>query len=258
MPELPEATTISSQLSTYINGSVLRKLIIKRNSIVKNGDLIKDIIGLECIEVNNYGKMVYFMFPNYWVVFHLALTGYLVVNPRRELFEHSIAEFYFDDNVVVFGAKRMFEKMILYNEYPFDKYGPDFRSVKPVDFVKIMSKHNKNIKVVLMDQKVIAGIGNIYACEALFDSRILPTRSTKNITVQEYYRLYNSLKDIIDLAVNKRGSTISDYIDAFGNKGEYQNYHKIYGKKFCPLCSSKVKTIKIQDRITYYCSTCQV
>lgn len=257
MPELPEATTISSQLSKFITNSKLIEIIIKKDSIIKNKELLKNIINQKCEEVNNYGKMVYFKFQNHWIVFHLALTGYLVINPKEELLNNTIVEFNFDKNKVIFGAKRMFEKMIVYESYPFSKYGPDFRSLKPLDFIKILTKTNKPIKVALMDQNLIAGIGNIYACESLFDAKILPTRNTRNITIQEYHKLFNSLHNIIKLAIEKRGSTISDYIDAFGNKGEFQNYHKIYGKKFCPECSKKVSTIKIQDRITYFCSNCQ-
>lgn len=257
MPELPEATTISSQLSPIIKGLTLNNIVIRKDNIIKNKHLLTNLIGMKCSEVSNYGKMVYFRFSSYWVVFHLALTGYLVVNPPQDLHKYSVAEFFLDNNIVVFGAKRMFEKMIVYDSYPFDKYGPDFRIIKPIEFIKILSKNNRNIKIALMDQKTIAGIGNIYACEALFKAGISPTRNTRNITAQEYHKLYNSLVEIINFAIQKRGSTISDYIDAFGNKGEYQYYHKIYGKKICPNCSSKVKTIKIQERLTYFCPVCQ-
>jgi formamidopyrimidine-DNA glycosylase len=261
MPELPEAITISSQLKKYLVNSILRKVDVKRSSIVKGVDIFK-LLGSKCIDVGNYGKMVYFKLlledsKDYWVVFHLALTGYLVVNPSDVFYKYSVVEFFFDDNVVIFGAKRMFEKMIVYDVYPFSKYGRDFRSIDPKDFINVMTKKNSIIKVALMDQSLVAGIGNIYACEALFDSGISPTRYTKNLTVQEYYKLYKSLKDILSLAVEKRGSTISDYVDAFGQRGEFQNYHKIYGKKRCPNCNSNVKVIRIQDRITYYCPNCQ-
>ncbi|MEN3015475.1 MAG: DNA-formamidopyrimidine glycosylase family protein [bacterium] len=257
MPELPEATTISTQLSALIKNRILSKLIIKKDSIIKNAYLLENLTGKVCQEVSNYGKMVYFRFDNYWIIFHLALTGYLVYNPPQELYVNSICEFYFDNDVVVFGAKRMFEKIIVYDRYPFDKYGPDFRSIKPLEFIKLMTKHSKPIKVALMDQNIIAGIGNIYACEALFKAGILPTKNTRNITAQQYHKLYNCIKEIINKAIEKRGSTISDYIDAFGQKGEYQNYHQVYGKKNCPVCNSKIKTTQIQDRITYFCSNCQ-
>ncbi|MFN3995388.1 MAG: DNA-formamidopyrimidine glycosylase family protein, partial [bacterium] len=186
MPELPEATTISSQLSPFIVGKKLKNVTIKKASIIKNSQMLPNLINLECIEVGNYGKMIYFKFPGYWIVFMLALTGYLVINPKEELYKYSIVEFNFD-NVVVFGAKRMFEKMIVYNVYPFEKYGPDFRNISALDFIKRMVKTKKYVKVALMDQKVIAGIGNIYACEALFEAGISPTRYTNNITAQEYY-----------------------------------------------------------------------
>lgn len=258
MPELPEAITISSQISPFISGKKLKSVTIKKGSIVKNAEMLSNLINSECIEVGNYGKMIYFKFPGYWIVFMLALTGYLVINPREELYRYSIVEFKFeDDNIVVFGAKRMFEKMIVFNFYPFEKYGPDFRNISPLDFIKGMVKVKKYIKVALMDQKVLAGIGNIYACESLFDSGISPTRYTYNTTAQEYHKLYKSLRSIIDLAIKKRGSTVNDYIDAFGNPGEYQNFHKVYGRKICPVCSSKIKITKIMGRITYFCPNCQ-
>ena len=257
MPELPEATTISNQLKPFLINKKLKEVIIKKSSIIKNSELLNSIVNSYCSEVSNYGKMVYFRFNQFWIVFMLALTGYIVINPKEDLYRYSIVEFYFEDSIVIFGAKRMFEKMIIYDSYPFDKYGPDFRIISPLDFIKIMTKTSKPIKVALMDQKLIAGIGNIYATEALFEAQILPTRNTKNITAQEYYKLYKSLNEVINKSIEKRGSTISDYIDAFGSYGEFQNYHQIYGKKYCPKCHSKIKITKVLDRITYFCPNCQ-
>jgi len=177
--------------------------------------------------------------------------------------EYKIIEFIFNINkeqekILFFSAKRLFEKVIFTkDENPFKKYGPPFNRLKTIDFINILSKIKKPIKIALMDQSLIAGIGNIYAIESLFCAKISPLRKASEITVQEYYKLYNCLKEILKESIKQRGSTISDYVDALGQEGNYQNFHKIYNKTKCPECNSKIKKIKIEDRITYYCPNCQ-
>ncbi|MGB9638053.1 MAG: DNA-formamidopyrimidine glycosylase family protein [bacterium] len=284
MPELPEATTISYQLKNYLNLSknfnehyyskvVLKKINIYKNSIIKNIELSNELVNKNLEEISNYGKIVYFKFSdNYWVLFHLALTGALLIKEllnqdKLNYFEkYKIIEFIFIDNnekdikerVIFFSAKRLFEKIVFIKDSnPFKKYGPPFNKLKPMDFINILSKVKKPIKVALMDQGLISGIGNIYAIESLFCAKISPLRKANDITIQEYYKLYNCLKEILKESIKNRGSTISDYVDALGQYGNYQNFHKIYNKPKCFECNSKTKRIKLEDRITYYCPNCQ-
>lgn len=279
MPEFPEATTIAFQLKQYLNlpnknnpSIVLKKINVYKNSIIKNIELIDEIVNKDLQEVSNYGKIIYFKFKdNYWVLFHLALTGALLIKELIDLkkisyFEkYKILEFVFNENgdnskekIILFTAKRLFEKVIfIKNNDPFKKYGPPFNKIKPIDFINILSKSKKPIKLALMDQSLIAGIGNIYAIESLFCAKISPLRKSNNITVQEYYKLYNCLKEILKESIKNRGSTISDYVDALGEYGNFQNFHKIYNKSKCPECGNKIKKIKIEERITYYCQNCQ-
>ena len=281
MPEYPEATTISSQIKNYFNLTknhpnlnypkiTLKKINIYKDSIIKNSELVNELINKNLEDVSNYGKIVYFKFNgNYWILFHLALTGALLIKEflppdKLNYFEkYKIIEFIFNINkdqerILFFSAKRLFEKVIFTkDENPFKKYGLPFNRLKTIDFINILSKIKKPIKIALMDQSLIAGIGNIYAIESLFCAKISPLRKASEITVQEYYKLYNCLKETLKESIKQRGSTINDYVDALGQEGNYQNFHKIYNKTKCPECNSKIKRIKIEDRITYYCPNCQ-
>ncbi|MCX7870417.1 MAG: hypothetical protein N2485_02430 [bacterium] len=281
MPEFPEATTIAYQLKQYLNipnnnnsSITLKKINIYKESIIKNIGLIDEIINRDLQEVSNYGKIIYFKFKDdYWILFHLALTGALlikeliVLNKINYFEKYKIIEFVFNeirdgnnlkDKIILFTAKRLFEKVIFIKDNnPFKKYGPPFNKLKPIDFINILSKIKKPIKLALMDQSLIAGIGNIYAIEGLFCAKISPLRKACDITVQEYYKLYSCLKEILKESIKNRGSTISDYVDALGEYGNFQNFHKIYNKSKCPQCNNKIKKIKIEERITYYCPDCQ-
>lgn len=287
MPELPETTTISYQIKKYLNPFdnyrvILKKVNIYKSSIIRNAELYKEIENRELEDISNYGKIIYFKFnDNYWILFYLALTGALLIKEllkrdKLEYFEkYKVIEFIFVDNknendweevkdkevkekIVFFSAKRLFEKIIFIKDSnPFKKYGPPFNKLKPLDFINILSKVRKPIKVALMDQSLVAGIGNIYAIESLFCAKISPLRKTNDITIQEYYKLYNCLKEILKESIKNRGSTISDYVDALGIEGYFQNFHKIYNKPKCPECNYKTKKIKLEDRITYYCPNCQ-
>ena len=239
MPELPEATTISLQLKKYLNipsqNLFLKKIIIHKGSIIKNPDLKFQLLNRKLEEVSNYGKIVYFKFTdNYWILFHLALTGAILIKDflsleKLEYFEkYKIIEFIFESSLnnldnnnnsnnnglieskhILFCAKRLFEKVIfIQDENPFKKYGIPFNKLKNIDFIRILSKSKKPIKEALMDQNLIVGIGNIYAIESLFCAGISPFRLASNLTVQEYYKLYNCIKEILKESILNRGSSV--------------------------------------------------
>ena len=110
-----------------------------------------------------------------------------------------------------------------------------------------------------MDQKFLAGVGNIYAQEALYCANILPTRAADKISLVELKKLYNCLVKILKLAVDKKGTSAENYVDAFGRQGSMMPYLKVYGRdgKVCFRCKSKLKSIRQAQRITIYCNNCQ-
>lgn len=142
-----------------------------------------------------------------------------------------------------------------------NKYGLDIleADITPDEFLRIIKSKNTNIKNALMDQKIISGVGNIYATDALFLSGINPKTRTKDMNLQKSEKLLNSLKEILREGIKNRGATLPDemYVDIFGKPGNQQKYFKIYGKKICPKCGARVSFEKINGRGTYFCPVCQ-
>jgi formamidopyrimidine-DNA glycosylase len=124
---------------------------------------------------------------------------------------------------------------------------------------KILAGKKINIKAALMDQKNIAGIGNIYASEILYDARLKPTRPAGSLREAEVKRIFSSAKAVLKNAVKHRGTTFSDYVDTSGQKGNFSKLLKVYereGEK-CPVCGGTIKSLKISGRSTYFCPKCQ-
>jgi formamidopyrimidine-DNA glycosylase len=125
--------------------------------------------------------------------------------------------------------------------------------------VERIGKEKRNIKQVLMDQNILSGIGNIYADEILFDSKISPIRKSDNLKGTEIENIYDSIKKILKLAIKERGSSVSDFRDSEGEPGGFAKFLKVYGKKKgkCVCCNGDIKTIKMGGRTAHYCPKCQ-
>ena len=116
---------------------------------------------------------------------------------------------------------------------------------------------NKEIKPSLLDSRLISGVGNIYASEALYMSKINPLRLISSLNENELTSLFLNIHEILNLSYQNGGSTISDYVTTSGEKGEFQNFHKIYQKKVCSICENEIVHIMQKKRATYFCSICQ-
>jgi formamidopyrimidine-DNA glycosylase len=141
------------------------------------------------------------------------------------------------------------------------KYGLDplEKDLKSEDFHRQLKKKRSNIKNVLLDQKIIAGAGNIYVNDALFLAGVDPKKKTDTLTEKESSAVLEALRKVLKEGIEHRGSTLDDemFVDPFGRKGTHQGYFRIYGKKICQVCGNKVVFEKINGRGTYYCRTCQ-
>ena len=115
------------------------------------------------------------------------------------------------------------------------------------------------VKSFIMDQRYLAGIGNIYACEILYQTKISPWRSANDLTIDQWELIGETTRSILEKAIACRGTTISDWRDLFGREGEYQNYLQVYGREGgkCPRCGGEIQRRKINGRGTYFCPTCQ-
>lgn len=277
MPELPEVENVVLSLIDKIKGRTITHCTVLRPNLIRKPTTASifqaDIEGQEIIHVEREGKYIVFRTTDYYLVCHLAMTGALLytkfgqnVPAKYTNHRHVILQLDNDDilyycDIRRFGGLRLLTPTEYHDFLPIQTLGPDPFS----DYAFTLFKSNlgspdvqkKTIKEVLLDQSVLSGIGNIYACEGLFAAKVNPTKLVSTITDIEIDKIFQETKTILQDSISKGGSSISDYMNADGVKGTYQNYLQVYGKKQCPVCNTNVSRKKIAERTTYYCSTCQ-
>lgn len=275
MPELPEVVTIKNQLSRKIIGKVIRKVDVKVPKMV-NLSVSKfkcTLKGRKIINIERKAKALIFKLDKGNLLVHMKMTGQLVFlknkkNLSKWKYTHII--FYFKDRSLLlfndlrkFGYIKYFEDKELGKEIEKMKLGieplsKEFTFKKFKELLKIKPK--SKIKLFLMDNKMIVGIGNIYANEILFRAGIRPTRLVKSLKETEIKKLYKAIIVILKKAIKHKGSSVDQYLDALGQAGTFGKLHKVYGKKGqkCPRCNGKIIRISLGQRGTFYCPKCQV
>lgn len=266
MPELPEVETISSQLNRALKGLVVRQVQVlsPKNFIGKP----KDLMGQEITGVDRRAKMIIIRLANgQCLAVHLKLTGQLIYAPRQlpNKFTRVIIEFN-DGSRLFFNDIRKFGwlRIACEKELQTEKLGPEANNEKTFSlgyFEGILGRSRKPVKQVLLDQEKVAGIGNIYANEALFLAGILPSRPANSLKEDETKRLRDSILKVLKEAIKHKGTSDRDeaYRQITGEKGRHQNYLRVYGRKGqpCRKCKGLIKRIAIGGRGTFFCPACQ-
>jgi len=270
MPELPEVETIKNDLSRLVVGKKVldvttdtAKQVVPSLSVVK-----KQIVGASIKKIQRRAKLLIIHLSNGKIlVFHLKLTGRILIrktNIPRDDWQH-ITIFLSGNKELRFCDLRKFGWMkLMKNGKEFDSelvgFGPEALEVKLKGFQQILSSTTRAIKVLLLDQKKIAGIGNIYACDALNLAKIDPTRKSNSLNPNEQKKLLLSIQKVLKAGIKYRGASDQFYLDALGHKGAYQEHFLVYARagEKCFNCHGKVEKVKLAGRGTYYCSACQV
>lgn len=267
MPELPEVETIRLGLIRRILGQKIIKIqVLEKKAFIGNA---KHILNQEIINVERRGKLLrIFLDHDYELQVHFKLNGQILYQEKeafkRNKYTRVILSFE-DGSRIIFNdmrkfgwmkvTKRAFFKDSEFGIEPLTKYF----TVKNLRKVVVFS--SKPIKTLLMDQKKIAGIGNIYACESLFQAKINPLKISKKLSPNEIDSLYKSITNILQCAIVKKGSSMRDemYRQVNGDLGEYQTQFLVYEKEGekCFRCGSPIKRLKQGGRSTYYCRECQ-
>ncbi len=284
MPELPEVETIKNDLKKKILKKEIESVEILKKTIRGNEREFKRILeGNYFKSINRIGKLLFFELGNKknFLLVHLKMTGQLVYMYKKYLIAggHFTSNFgrlpneftrvilkFKNDSSLYFNDMRRFGYMEIVDSKGLEKVKARF-GIEPLtsnfkfnDFKKIFAKRKAPVKAVLMNQKLIAGIGNIYADEILFESRIMPTRLANTLSEPELKRIFEASKTVLKRAIKYRGTTFRNYVDSEGKKGSFVNFLRIYGRKeggACYRCDGIVKTVKIGGRTTKYCSGCQ-
>lgn len=203
------------------------------------------------------------------MVIHLRMTGQLIYAEKDlPLKKHTHVIFELDnDQELRFTDQRRFGRIwLVRDEELLDISGLSSLGPEPLseefcleDLAEKLARRKTRIKALLLDQRCIAGIGNIYADEILFRSQIHPERTADSLSDEEKSRLFSEVRNTLREAVEHRGTTFSDYVDGRGEKGSHQNYLKVYqqvGKK-CSRCGAIIERVKVGSRSAYHCSGCQ-
>lgn len=258
MPELPEVQTVAREVAAVIIGHKMAKIqAYKPETLIGNIDVKPGVVK----RVSTRGKFIIISAQNTDILVHLRMTGKLLSTPEPPT--HCRATFFFDDIApLYFDDARRFGRIWVQpsgSEFtPLVKLGPE--PLKPQFDGPILAKnlHGKKqcIKTALLDQTVVAGLGNIYVCEVLYRMRLNPNTPAGTISMKTAGLLADTIKEVLTLALEHNGTTISDYRRVDDKKGGFQNFLQVYGKKQCPL-GHEIKRDKHAGRSTYWCPQCQ-
>lgn len=288
MPELPEVQTIVNDLNKAVIGASIDDAWCDWEKMIVEPKLWKEfkerVIGQKIDSIERKGKFIVFHLDKYDLIVHLRMTGHFLLidenkrkNKNDPIYEKVNNYIHFslklsDEREVALSDLRKFGKIYLtpqplsssttlrgeggFIEIGIDPFDKDFSFGK---FKELLSGKKGNIKQLLMDQSLIAGIGNIYSSEILWEAGISPLRKTESLSGEELELIYKSIGKILKEAIRARGDSESDYRDLDGCEGGYQEIQKVYQRSSqkCYRCGGIIKRVKIGQRSGFYCSGCQ-
>lgn len=298
MPELPEVQTIVNDLNQKIKNDIIVGFWSDWGKSIKEktiDEFIKEIKNRKILGARRMGKNIFLDLSGGKTLYiHLKMTGHLLVKFPKIIAEKKIkisenknkrmnSKDYFSDRVnqyihhiwslksgrtLEFSDLRKFGKIILEDTKKINELkeiknlGVDALNEKFTlkKFFQILEKKSKaKIGIILMDQTLISGIGNIYRSEILFESKILPEKKAENLTVKEKSKIFFNIKKVLKRAVKFRGTSDSDYRDTSGAPGNFQKVLKVYGRigKKCKVCDTIIVRRKLGQRSVFVCSNCQ-
>ncbi len=273
MPELPEVETIKRQLEAAVKGrTILGVEIIKAKKInVPAKEFVKAVKGAKIKSVGRRAKMLILYFSSgFSAVIHLKMTGRLLIKDATSLpsahtfvvFTLSGGKKLFWDDIRTFGYLKLMRTKKLPEFLANQGFGPEplDNSFTPAVLGACLKKYcKKKIKPLLLEQKCIAGIGNIYAAEALAYAGVHPFRRVGELSFKEIKKLHEGIRKILSSAIGARGSSADNYIDVYGKAGSFAPKLKAYGREGekCFYCNGKIKKINMGGRGTYFCPSHQ-
>ncbi|MDO4500016.1 MAG: DNA-formamidopyrimidine glycosylase [Erysipelotrichaceae bacterium] len=267
MPELPEVETVVRTLETKIKDLMITDIEFIYPRIIDGdiNDFKRSLVGQHFREFDRRGKYLIFKMDDITFISHLRMEGkYYILPPEIKRDKHTHIVFKLSDgNELRYHDVRKFgrmELMPLQKEYKvFKDLGPEpFSDDFNLEYCKnYLSKKNKPIKEVLLDQSFVAGVGNIYADEICFAIRVNPLKIANTLSDKEITSLIEETRKILSKAIEAGGTTIRSYTSSLGVTGLFQLSLNVHTMEECPICKSPIKKIRVGGRGTYYCEACQ-
>lgn len=272
MPELPEVETIRRQLETII-GSRIVDVEFTPSKVIR-GDM-QQVTGAQILSIERYGKLlVIHLSDDQALSIHLKMTGRLTVLEAEEAVpphNHIVFVIKGESNLaptkrLTFADMRKFGFVALHTKdqilsLPFiRKLGKEpLKDLTFEDFKNMLKRSSRAIKVLLLDQSKIAGIGNIYDCEALWIAKIRPQTTANRLKKNQVEKLFNAINEVLKEGIERGGASDNSYRNLFGGKGEYQKFFKVYGRtgKPCLRCQTPIVRVSLGGRGTFFCPKCQ-
>jgi formamidopyrimidine-DNA glycosylase len=266
MPELPEVTTVVRQLKDKILHKAIKDIIIYDARVIKgiSPKKFKNMVkGKTVKDVLRRGKVIVIKLEdNLYLVLHLRISGWIMISQSQE--KHVRVIFEFPKNILMnFCDSRVLGHIKLTDDWqnlPLIKsMGPEPLKIKKKEFIELFKNKKAKIKPLLLDQRFIAGIGNIYAQEALFCSGIHPEAIAGKVSPERIAKLHGCMIKILKKAIENKGSSVDSYRPPDGQENNYEKFLKVYGREgdVCNLCKSAIKKKAIGGRGTCFCPKCQ-
>ncbi len=287
MPELPEVETVRTGLSKFLPGKQVKSIKSNWTKSFPNAksDVQQFLVGAKVTSISRRAKVLLIHLSNqHSLMIHLKMTGQLVYydaksrfgaghpndslvgslpdKSTRVIFEFTDRSKLFFNDQRKFGWVRLIPTVELPNIDFFKKVGPE---PLEADFTwqafqkQLLRRPGSNIKSVLLDQTIVAGIGNIYADESLWGAKIHPQVLVKNLTNPQIKKLFEEMQFVLRLAIEKGGSTDRNYVNAEGKKGSYIDFARVFRRNGqpCPRCGTVIEKIRVAGRGTHVCPKCQ-
>ncbi len=280
MPELPEVESIKLQLQKYLVGHKITNIKVKWPKIF-SGDKEK-ILGAPILDIRRFGKVLVVDFENsYSLVIQIKLTGQLLyqgpnLHSAKGLSQkilggvggkHTHVIFRLDrDGVLYYNDVRKFGRMFVIDIDKvketglLGKLGAEFlKDMTLAKFSEIVQKSGNPIKILLMDQQKMAGVGNIYANDALWLAGVDPRKKSSSLSASARKKLFEAIESVLKEGIKRGGASELAFVTPDGREGNYQDYTLVYGRENepCKVCKTPIKKIKLGGRGTYFCPVCQ-
>lgn len=268
MPELPEVETIKNEISGKVIGKHIKEVVLLWDGIVKKpspAEFVSKLTGRKIRDLNRRGKYLLFglNFAD-TLIMHLKMSGSLLLNSDSTVPLYTRAFLKLEDGTnIYFRDPRKFGRMWLVEDIDevVGSLGPDAmsRNLTAKRLGELLANRKAPIKALLCDQTLLAGIGNLYADEALFEAKIHPLRSGSSLTPNEVDRLYKAIREVLLSGIKNKGASIVNYYLPDGTKGTAHSEFRIAHRKgqTCYVCGTPVERIVVRGRGTYFCPKCQ-
>lgn len=271
MPELPEVETVVRDLRPLLVGRALSGVVVGASKLRRawDGSWEKTIRGERVTLVRRRGKWIVIeLAAGPVLLVHLGMTGQLTVAAATEPYPtHLHLRFPLDDgthelrfrDIRRFGSAEVFASPAELDAYLDGKLGPEPFGLDAAYFRDTVRRSGRCLKAILLDQTAVAGVGNIYADESCFRSRLHPARRGSSLTTADADRLRMAIETVLTKAVAGRGSTIRDYVGGSGLRGEFQTEFAVYGRtgEPCPECGTAIACVRLAGRSSHFCPKCQ-